>query len=186
VATFDTDPTSDITVTGWTETSDSVWEDLTSGSDGDESTVDDNGNAATFGGVTLPADFPAAGADSVTYSLRMRIQSDKPDPDPDMRFQILTSGNVEIAVVTVSLGSSPTAFTTYTGSMTISGNNTDTGWTGHRLRLTPIKNDSTRDTDFEVSDLDATVTYTVSGGTTAGFHLIRGDIIKTKLRGLVR
>ena len=93
----------------------------------------------------------------------MRIQDDKNiDSLPQMKFQITTSGNAEIANVTVSLGGSPESFTDYTGTMTITGNNTSGGWTGHRMRLETISNDDVH-TDFEVYKLQAVVTY--DGGT---------------------
>jgi len=163
MATFDIDPTSDIAIVGWSQTSDTVWEDLSipeGGGDTYETTTDDdNSNACILGGVSLPGIFPADGADSVSYHIRMRIQDDKNiDPLPQMKFQITTSGNAEIANVTVSLGETPEVFADYTGSMTITGNNTSTDWTGHRMRLETISNDSDH-TDFEVAELQATVTY---------------------------
>ena len=159
--TFDIDPSSDIAGTGWTETGDSKWEDLTSTSDSDEVTTDDdNSNALILGGVTLPTNFPEAGADSVTYHIRMRTQNDKPDPLPRIQLKVTDSDNEAIATATGSLGSSPTAFTDYTGSLVIDDDrNTEDDWTGHRLWLLPQSLDDIH-TDFEVSELQATVTYT--------------------------
>ena len=161
MATFDIDPTSTISSTGsWTPGGDDLHDDMAIGGDGTETTVDDDeSNACILGGVSLPSDFPADGADSVSYHIRMRIQDDKNiDPLPQMKFQITTSGNAEIANVTVSLGGTPEVFADYTGTMTITGNNTSGGWTGHRMQLLPISNDSDH-TDFEVDELQATVTY---------------------------
>ena len=162
--TFDIDPSSDISATGWTESGDSCWEDLTSTSDSDEVTTDDdNSNALILGGVTLPTDFPEAGADSVTYHIRMRTQNNKPDPLPRMQLKVTNSDNEAIATATVSLGSSPTAFTDYTGSMGLGEDrNTEDDWTGHRLWLLPQSLDGDTHTDFEVSELQATVTYTAN------------------------
>jgi len=162
---FNISPTSEISVSGWVEESDSVQEDLSPYPfTSDESTVDENGNAATFGGASLPADFPSTGVDSVSYQLRMRVQDTKPNILPDMKVQVLTSSNAEIATVTVSLGGSPTAQTTYSGSMSVTGNNTDTDWTNHRIRLTPQRNATDSDfTDFEVEGVRLVATYTEEG-----------------------
>ena len=194
MATFDDNPTSTISQTGWTETSDSVWEDLsvlvngTSTSD-ETTTDDDNSNALILGGTTLPGDFPAGGADSISYTIGMRVQSTKNiSPLPQMKFIITTSANAEIANVTVSLGGSPTVFTDYTGSMSITGNNTDTGWTGHRLRLEPISND-TDHTDFEVYKLQAVVTYDGGGVFPLGAKIILGSsnsIIQPPMAGFTQ
>lgn len=164
MATFNVNPSSDISRSGWTETSDSVYEDLSvlengTSTSNETTTADNNSNPCILGGVALPGDFPDDGADSIAYTIGMRIQDDKNiSPLPQMKIKITTSGNAEIANVTVSLGGTPEVFADYTGSMSITGNNTKTNWTGHRLRLETISND-TDHTNFEVYKLQAVVTY---------------------------
>jgi len=172
--TFNVDPSSDIgaPITGWTETGDNIHTDLSvlhdGGSSGFSTEVnDDETVVCRLGGVTLPSDFPADGADSITYAIRMRMTSTKNiSPTPTMSLQITTSGNAEIAQVDVAFGGSPGLHTEYTGSMSITGNNTSAGWTDHRFALLPTSND-TDHTTIEISKLQAVVTYTASGGSAA-------------------
>jgi len=164
MATFTVDPTSTISSTGsWTPVGDDLHDDLAIGGTGGYTTVeDDESNPAILGGVSLPTDFPSDGADSISYHIQMRVTDTKVSPLPQMKLQITTAGGAEIASVIVSLGATPLVFTDYTGSMTITGNNTLADWTGHRMQLLPISND-TDHTEFEIHAFRATVTY--DGGT---------------------
>jgi len=200
VSSFETRPSSDVTTTGWFRqpSSGNFYDKCNDGFPGyDDATynsVDVSGGGIVYGGASLPGDFPSGGADSIDYSIRVDLNSTKQDPAPGFIIRVLESDGTTVIADMAERALTSASFVTLTGSLSITGTNTSTSWTGHRLSVTPYENDDSATVFFYVADLELTVNYTPGGGGGytpgggggSGFHLVPSRRIKTKLRGLVR
>jgi len=194
VSSFETRPTSDDTTTGWFRepSSGNFYDKCNDGFPGFDDTtyvsVSVDGAGIVFGGSSLPGDFPSGGADSVDYSIRIDLNSTKQDPDPGFIIRVLESDGTTVIADMAERALTSASFVTLTGTLSITGTNTSTSWTGHKLSVTPYENDDSSSVFMYVADLELTVNYTAGGGGGggSGFHLVPARRIKSKLRGLVR
>lgn len=170
MSSFFTRPSSDVVTTGWFRNPSSgfYWDKCSDGFPGfDDATycsVDVSGGAIVFGGSSLPGDFPTGGADSIDYSIRVDLNSTKQSPAPGFIIRVLESDGVTVIAEMAERAMTSASFVTLTGTLSITGTNTATSWTGHKLSITPYENDTSSTVFAYVADLELSVTYTPGGG----------------------
>ncbi len=170
MASFESRPTADDTNTGWFRepASGGFWDKIDDGFPGynDATYVSALDSAANiiFDGSSLPGDFPSGGADSIDYSIRIDLNSTKASPDPGFKIEVRQSDGSTVIATMSERAITSASFVTLTGTLSITGTNTDTSWTGHTIAIQPYDNDGSTSTYVYVADLELTVNYTVGGG----------------------
>ncbi len=170
MTSFKTRPSGDVTTAGWfrNPSSGNFYDKINDGIPGyDDATYVsalDSASPIVFDGSAMPGDFPTGGADSIDYAIRIDLNSTKATPDPGFRIRVLQSDGTSVIADMAERAITSASFVTLTGTLSISGTNNSTSWTGHKLSFLPYDNDGSTTTYVYVADLQLTVHYTVGGG----------------------
>lgn len=162
MSSFGSVPTADVATTGWGRTgTGSFYETVDEGvpgSDVDVISGQDDTASIVFSGSAVPENFPANGATSVDYDIRLRKATAK--VTPTFAIEALDSANNIIATMTgVDIDS--VSFVDFSGTLSITGTNTLTSWTGHRIRINPDPDalQPTQHTSVVVASVELQVHY---------------------------